>query len=67
MVSEAQKSAILKYYENHKEDIASKRREYYKAYNATRPKVELTEEARIARREYLRNYRQRKNESKQII
>ena len=51
----------MKYYLNHKEDIAEKRREYYKAYNATRPKVEVTEEVRIARREYIRNYRLRRS------
>ena len=59
MVLECQKRAMMKYYLNHKEEIAEKRREYYKAYNATRPKVEVTEEVRIARCEYIRNYRRR--------
>ena len=59
MLLESQKRAMRKYYHNHKEEIAEKRREYYKAYNATRPKVEITEEARIAHRDYMREYRRR--------
>ena len=59
MLLESQKRAMRKHDHKHTEELAEKRREYYKSYNATRPKVEITEEARIAHRDYMREYRQR--------
>ena len=59
MVSETQKKRMIEYYNSHKEEISMKRKEYFKKYNAQRPKVENTEEIRQARNDYQRDYRAR--------
>ena len=59
--NEAMKRRQAKYYEKHKAEIAEKRRDYYKVYNETRPKIERDEEARKLYNPYHREYRRRKN------
>ena len=54
--SEAVKLATAKYHQAHKEEISQKRREYHKAYHATRPKISRDEEARQRHNEYHRQY-----------
>ena len=54
--SEAVKRAKAKYYQSHKDEISLKRREYHKAYNATRPKISRDEEAKQRYNEYHRQY-----------
>jgi len=58
--SEALKRAKAKYYQSHKDEISEKRREYYKAYNATRPKMERDEEAKEKYNAYHREYNRRR-------
>jgi hypothetical protein len=65
MTTEAQKKAAANYYYKNKDAISDKRREYFRIYNAKRPKKELSEEERQTRIEYMRNYRaSRKQENK---
>ena len=59
MSIETRKKAMMEYYNSHKEEISSKRKEYFKKYNAQRPKMEQTEELRQARNDYQRDYRAR--------
>ena len=54
--SEAVKRAKAKYYQSHKDEISLKRREYHKAYNASRPKISRDEEAKQRYNEYHRQY-----------
>ena len=54
--SEAVNLATAKYYQTHRGELSQQRREYHKAYNATRPKISRDEEEKQRYSEYHRQY-----------
>ena len=61
--SASQRKASAKYYNDHKQEINEKRKEYFLAYNKNKyDEIRNDDEKRLQRNEYFRNYRKMKKQ-----